>query len=188
MEKVGVTVRDSSSEFFYPKLLEKLKSYPLQVSKADLFYLYYGELFQTSRESFGYISRPEGIAFANAVGRNDCRKTISTGMKLLNYMPVDPTVLLHVNTCMKAGQEADTTYYLANRFNLLLEAILSTGNGLSKETAIKIVHIEDDKVLKGILRFLGGTESLEFGNNTGYSVWRKDNRVLYFEDVWAKSF
>jgi len=51
------------------------------------------------------------------------------------------------------------------------------------KSAIKIVNMEDDYILKGVLGFLGGKENLGFENNSAYSIWEKKGQKLYFEDV-----
>jgi hypothetical protein len=187
VQRIKADVKDSNSNFYYPKLLAKLKERPSEVNKADLFFLYYGGIFQPKHSAFGFRTSKNGRAFQQAAMSNDCQKTILLGKQILDEYPIDLDVLLHVNMCLKPMHEIDTTYFLENRFNQLLEAILSTGNGLTKETAIKVAHIDEEIILKGMLRFLGGKETLERGDGTAYSVWRKDGKALYFEDLWLQA-
>ena len=67
---------------------------------------------------------------------------------------------------------------------MVLEVIFEIGDGKTKESAIKIANIEDDLILKGILGFKNGEESLESSNNKVFSVWENGDRKIYFEDSW----
>jgi hypothetical protein len=102
---------------------------------------------------------------------------------MLDRNPVDLTVLLHTTVCIDKQKKYIDDDYISQRFRNLLSAIFSTGDGRTKETAIKIMSLEDDYVLKGILGFLGGEESLMFDGNHSYSVWSKNGMKLYFEDI-----
>jgi Domain of unknown function (DUF4919) len=174
---------DSSSRFFYPKLTEKVKNHPSELNVEDVFYLYYGQIFQKGYKSLSFIANPERPDFDKAVMNGNCKKALNIGGKILERNPVDLTVLLHVCNCIKQKGVADTTNFYEQRFKNLLTAIFSTGDGKSMKTAIGIVSMEDDYILKGILGFLGGVESLGFENNHAYSVWEKNGKKLYFEDI-----
>jgi hypothetical protein len=77
----------------------------------------------------------------------------------------------------------DTTAYFEQRFKSLMDAIFSTGDGKTMQTAIKIVDVEDDYVVKGVMGFLGGEETHESDSLHSYSVWIKEGHKLYLEDL-----
>ena len=189
--KIKLAVRDSTSQYFYPKLLDKVKTNPADITEEDCFYLYYGEVFQTSYKRIGgglsFLRNPERADFDRAVMNGNCKKAIELGKMMLERNPVDLTVLLHTSACMDKQKNYIDGEYISQRFKKLLSAIFSTGDGKTKETAIKITSPEDDYVLKGILGFFGGKEKHIF-DGTGaytiaYSVWEKNDIKLYFEDV-----
>ncbi len=75
-------------------------------------------------------------------------------------------------------------------FTKLLDAIFSEGTGQSPETAIKVVDIEDEHILKGVLGFLGGTEGLYFNDNFPgrvFNVWNLGEQKLYFEELFFEN-
>jgi hypothetical protein len=115
--------------------------------------------------------------------KGNCKKTLSLGISILSRNPVDLTTLLHVCNCINEKNYPDTTNFFEPRFKNLLDAIFSTGDGKTMKSAIRIVNMEDDYILKGVLGFLGGKESLGFENNRAYSIWEKKRQKLYFEDV-----
>jgi len=182
-----LTVRDSTSQYFYPKLLEKIKTNPADITEEDCYYLYYGEIFQLNYKPIGgglsFLRNPERVEFDRAAMNENCKKVIRLGKIMLDRNPVDLTVLLHTCVCIDKQKKYIDNDYFAQRFRNLLSAIFSTGDGRTKETAIKIISMEDDYVLKSVLGFLGGKEQLMFDNNKAYSVWEKDGKKLYFEDI-----
>jgi len=189
--KIKLAVTDPTSQYFYPNLLEKVKTNPADITEEDCFYLYYGEVFQTSYKRIGgglsFLRNPERTDFDRAAMNGNCKKVIRLGKIMLDRNPVDLTVLLHTTICIEKQKKYIDDDYIAQRFRNLLTAIFSTGDGRTKETAIKVTSPEDDYVLKGVLGFLGGEEKHIFDDTGAYtiafSVWEKNGVKLYFEDV-----
>lgn len=180
-DEIKSAVSDSSSKYYYPKLLKKINQQPSELKIAEVYYLYYGQIFQPDYTALGYLFDDNQVAFRKAIMRNNCKKAITAGKNLLSKFPVDITTLLHLNICMKNENIVDSTYFVDLRYRLLLEAILSTGDGKSQDLAIKVINIEDESVIKGAIGFLGGKTYLEGKSNHAYDVWEVDNKKLYFE-------
>lgn len=174
---------DSSSRFFYPKLSKKIKKHPSEINSEEIFYLYYGQIFQKGYIALSFIANPERLDFDKALMNGNCKKALGLGIIILERNPVDLTVLMHVCNCIEKEGYIDTTNFYEQRFKNLINAILSTGNGKSTKTAIRIVNMEDDYILKGVLGFLGGVEKHCFENKSEYSIWEKDGEKIYFEDI-----
>jgi len=189
--KIKLAVNDSASQYFYPKLLEKVKTNPADITEEDCFYLYYGEIFQTSYKRKGgglsILRNPERADFDRAAMNENCKTVIQLGKIMLDRNPVDLTVLLHTSICIDKQKKYIDDDFIPQRFKNLLSAIFSTGDGKTKETAIKIADLEDDYVIKGVLGFLGGEETHMFDTSgaytIAYSIWEKKGVKLYFEDV-----
>lgn len=179
---VEQAIKNSNSIFYYPKLLEKIRTQPAELNIEDCFYLYYGQIFQKEHKAISFVANPERLEFDKAVMKGNCSKVLELGNIILERTPFDLTVLLNVCTCIRKKGIPDPKYF-DQRFKNTLSAILLTGDGKSKKTAIRIVNVEDDYVLKGVLGFLGGEEKLGFETNHSYSIWEKGNQKLYFEDV-----
>jgi len=174
---------DATSIYYYPKLKDKIKNHPSEITTDDCYYLYYGQIFQKDYEPLSFVANPERPAFDKAVMNGNCGKILGLGISILNRNPVDLTVLLHVANCIKEEKQADTTSFFGQRFKNLLDAILLTGDGKAMKSAIRIVNMGDDYILKGVIGFLGGKENHAFESNRVYSIWEKNGQKLYFEDV-----
>jgi len=151
-------VKDSSSSFYYPSLLNKVKNEPQELTIEDCMNLYYGQVFQKGDYSIT-LTIPGRMEFDQLAQSGKCKKAVTLGYEILEDNPIELTTLLHTITCMNKNKIPDTEYFLDHRFRKVLDAILSTGDGKTLETAIKLVNLDDDYILKGILGFIGGDEN-----------------------------
>jgi len=184
MDIIQSLVSDSNSVFFYPKLLQKVKDHPNELTNLDVEYLYYGQVFR-----IGYTPRPffdkdrDNLEILMSNDRK--KKVIELGTKLLQKYPIDLSTLLYTSKCLKEKKRPDTTYFFNKRYQLLLNSILNTGNGKSYETAFKVIYIWDEYVIKGTLGFLGGKDRLGGSKNHGvYCVWDTPKGEIYFEEIY----
>jgi hypothetical protein len=180
---INKITNDSLSNYYYPRLLERVRNHPSEIGTTDCFYLYYGQIFQKTYKPFSHLEYPERQIFERAANNGNCKKVLELGNSLLDRNPVDLSLLLNVCNCSKEKKYSDTTYFFEQRLKCLLDAIFSTGDGKSMNTAIRIVGVEDDYILKGIIGFLGGIEKLDIKNNHAYSIWENNGQRIYFEDV-----
>jgi len=179
-------VSNSNSDYYYPKLEEKTKSSMSELTATECYYLYYGRLFKNKHKGLPFLASSERMDFDKALAKNNCKKIINAGVPLLESNPVDLTVLLHTCKCMKDKKDERWEEY-NTLFTKLLDAIFSEGTGQSPETAIKVVDIEDEYIIKGVLGFLGGTEGLYFNDNFPgrvFNVWSLGEQKLYFEELF----
>ena len=181
-EKIKLEIENPSSQFFYPNLLTKINTLPESISKEEIKFLYYGQIYKKGT-GLSFLDNPNEDNFRKAVMQNNCTKILKLGYLNLEKNPVELTTLIPICDCQLKRKTTDS-HYLNTRLKMVLETIFDTGNGYSKETAIKIANIEDDLVIKEILKFKGGKETFETLNNRIFSVWDNGNEKIYFEDSW----
>ena len=177
-------VSDTASNFHYPKLENKARDNKSELTVEDCYYLYYGQLFKSTHKGLPFLAPKERMEFDKIVAKGNKKKIIELGVRLLDSNPVDLTILLHTCKCMQEKNDERCEAYTI-MFTRLLDAIFSEGTGQSPKNAIKVIDIEDEYVLKGVLGFLGGTEGLgadEEGNM--YNVWTKGEQKLYFKELF----
>ena len=185
MHIVYYMVSNSASEYYYPKLENKVKNNKVEMTVEECYYLYYGRLFKPGQKALPILASKERRDFERALANDNKKAMIKLGIPLLESNPVDLTVLLHTCRCMhdkKDERHEEYNIFLAK----LLNAIFSEGDGQSPETAIKVIDIEDEHILKGVLGFLGGTEGLYAQKDLPgriYNVWSKNGKKLYFEEL-----
>ena len=185
MHIIYYMVSDFASEYYYPKLEKKVKNNKSEMTVEECYYLYYGRLFKPGQKALPFLASKERMDFERAVAKDNKKDIIKLGIPLLESNPVDLTVLLHTCRCLQDKKDERLEEY-SSMYIKLLEAIFSEGNGQSPETAIKVIDIEDEQILKGVLGFLGGTEGLYARKDLPgrvYNVWSKDGKKLYFEEL-----
>ena len=182
-QNIRLEIENESSQYYYPKLLNKIKIEPTKITKEDIKYLYYGQIFKKGTGLSFLDNSNDEEKFRKALMQNSCKKVLKFGYLNLLENPVQLTTLIPLNYCRLKLKDHDT-YYLDARVAMVLEVIFETGDGKTKESAIKIANIEDDLILKGILGFKNGEESLESSNNKVFSVWENEDQKIYFEDTW----
>ena len=179
-------VSDSNSDYYYPKLEGKVKNSMSELTATECYYLYYGRLFKNEHKGLPFLASSERMDFDKALAKGNCTKIIKLGIPLLENNPVDLTVLLHTCRCMNDKKDERWEEY-NTLFTKLLDAIFSEGTGQSPETAIKVVDVEDEHIIKGILGFIGGTEGLYMNENLPgrvFNVWSLGGQKLYFEELF----
>jgi len=92
---------DSTSKYYYPKLKDKIRNHPSEISTEDCYYLYYGQIFQTDYKPLSFFANPERPDFDKAVMNGNCKKALSLVISILSRNPVDLTALLQVCNCIK---------------------------------------------------------------------------------------
>ncbi len=182
MSGIGASVQDSTSQFYYPVLLDKVQKEPQNLTIEDCKHLYYGQIFQEGDKSLT-LTIPGRKEFDRLIMTSKCKKAIKVGLNILQDHPVELTTLLNTKSCMNIMGQEDSDFYLEHRLKRTMDAILSTGDGRTLKTAIQIVNLDDDLVIKRILNIMGGSEQLMFKNERSYSVWTRGTQTLFFEDI-----
>ncbi len=185
---VYIMVNNPASAYYYPKLEDKVKNNKSEMTTEECYYLYFGRLFKNKHKGLPFLASSERMDFDKAIAKGNCNKIIKSGIPLLENNPVDLTVLLHTCKCMKDKKDERWEEY-NTLFTKLLDAIFSEGTGQSPETAIKIIDIEDEYIIKGVLGFVGGTEGLYMNESLPgrvFNVWSLGGQKLYFEELFFK--
>ena len=181
-------VNNPASAYYYPKLEDKVKNNKSEMTTEECYYLYFGRLFKNKHKGLPFLASSERMDFDKAIAKGNCNKIIKSGIPLLENNPVDLTVLFHTCKCMKDKKDERWEEY-NTLFTKLLDAIFSEGTGQSPETAIKIIDIEDEYIIKGVLGFVGGTEGLYMNESLPgrvFNVWSLGGQKLYFEELFFK--
>lgn len=183
LQKMREKVQDSTSTFFYKKLLNKIETEPGSITQQELYYLYYGQI--TLNKPTGMPFFTNGIDdFMNAVVKRKNKTIVELGLNLLKNNPVDLTILMHTALAIQKTKQSDDAF-LDKWVKMLFDVILSTGDGKTKETPIKVADIQDSAVIKNFVRFKSEDEEMTEGNSIPLTVWVNGNKKLYIENAWA---
>lgn len=163
MEAIRQAVQDSKSPYYYPRLIERYLSRDTTLTPDDYRHLYLGYSFQDDYDPYrvsSYETSLDTLYRRCDYSEEECRALIQYAEQVLADNPFDMrrmTLLAYVHNLL--GHQSEVVFW-QTRIHYLLDAILSTGDGRTPETAwyiIEPVHAYD------LLNTLGVVaESYEF--------------------------
>jgi hypothetical protein len=163
-KKIKKQIRKKKSAYYYPELFQRYVDLDTSLSAEDFKYLYYGFTFQKEYKPYGtpvlrdslasYLKRENMLA-------EEYRLAAGIAGDLLQESPfrLRETFIAAVAYEM-AGDEAMSSIYF-DFFEKQVDAIMSSGDGLSDETAFFVIYIPDEYEILEVLGFkYGGEQSL----------------------------
>jgi hypothetical protein len=140
-DKIKETVENPVSDNFYPKLLKRYNDFDTTLTLQDYSLIYYGFSFQEN-----YLkNQPKESGLDDLSKNNEYEKLIVECQKILDKNPVS----LEANNKMGFAlfklkkPEVEWKKY-QNRFKSIRKVIVYSGNGLSAETAFKVIYVSDE--------------------------------------------
>lgn len=148
-------IAESHTPFYYPKLVERFNSADTTLTIDQIRHLYYGYQFQKTYSPYASSDYKDSIQQVfkqkNDLSESDYLKVLRYSDSVLYQNPFDFRMMnyqLFALKALKKQVDFDKRFYQANA---LLDAILSTGDGLSKETAIWVIFVSNEYDLINLL-------------------------------------
>ena len=145
MEAIRQAVNDSESPFYYPILMERYLSRDTTITTEEYRYLYFGYTFQEDYDPYRQSSHERALDSLYAC-RNHTAEQCAVMQKyarmVLDDNPFDlrrMSVLVYTSTLT---DDAAELAFWQGRIHHILDAIHSTGDGLTPETAWHIIEPE----------------------------------------------
>ena len=184
-DQVKQNITDSTSEFYYPRLLERIWANDTSISHGAYKHLYYGNVFQEYYHPYG--SSHSKKEFNDLYAAGDYQQTIDKGLVVLRENPVDIEVILKILlSCLEIGDKATARIYAVHYFGFL-DVIYSSGDGESLETAYVVISVDDEYRIVGDLELsvkqqvlIDDCDLLVFVKRGQRKIRRKKIKQLYF--------
>jgi len=153
-KKLKKEIRKQRSPFYYPALFQRYLDLDTSLTSEDFRYLYYGFTFQDAYAPYGipalqdslisYLSRQE-------LFRAEYEVAARIGGKLLQESPfrLRETFITAVAYEMAGNGKMSSIYF--NFFEKQVDAIMSSGDGLSANTAFVVIYIRDEYEILEVL-------------------------------------
>jgi hypothetical protein len=165
LKEIERLTNDSTSDYFYPRLISDFNNQPQYFDSVKAKFLYYGKLFTKSYKMFQFSI--DEIEFNKLLSKGKYKKATPIGEKILHENPANIEITSKLNLCYKKiglKENADTTL---NKLTLLLNTVFQSGTGKEKENAFKVVAIGDEYAIMAWLGVIGiSRESLMNGGST----------------------
>jgi len=157
-------IKDKNSEFYYPELLKKFNASDSTITLEQRRHLYYGYTFQKEYDPYSESNQADSLRIMMKKGRHteeDFQKISSLCDASLKENPFD---LRAFNYKLYACQELrDEPEFIKNltKMKIIIDALVSSGDGLTKETAFYVITTSHEYDLLNIIGLnFSGKQSL----------------------------
>ena len=141
-DSVQMLIKDSTLDSYYPKLVERLNHFDTTLSLQEYRLLYYGFVFQDGYN--GYYDHKQSM-IRKAMDEKDYRTVTSLCDSVLAICPISLSANFYKGIALYLSNQPDFVFKkYSRRFNNLLNAIISTGDGMKCESAFKTIFVSDE--------------------------------------------
>ena len=188
-EQIKKVVNDKDSEFYYPELLRRFEAADVTLTPEQAYYFYYGTATRPDYNPYklnNYKEMNEALS-GDKVTEEDWRKAAQV---IERELQSDPTNLrFHFYKQMVYsnlyGHESQEYHDAVFQVRTLLSAIMASGDGRSKKTAIHVISVTDEYGVMDILGVSPKMQSLIHDKDQSYDLMElKENEYglesLYF--------
>ncbi len=163
IEQIKREVNDSTSKYYYPRLMERYELNETVMTLPEYRYLYLGQLFQEDfnpyRES-AHVKHIENLYYQGEHTRAELDTIIKYAELALKDNPFDLRQLNFLTYAYRKRGKVNKANIWQYRMNHILEAIISTGTGLDPDNAWYVINPEHEYI---VINFLGReADSQEF--------------------------
>ncbi|MGI9580792.1 DUF4919 domain-containing protein [Chryseobacterium sp. RRHN12] len=167
-------IEDKNSEFYYPKLLKRLKQNDTLLTGSQYRHLYFGYTFQKEYQPYKTGKKAEEVAkyySGEGISQKDLSKGIQLFLGALDENPLDLRAMNYLAYLYHLNNDDETARKIAGNFHGLLGAILTSGDGLTCETGFHVISVTDEYVL--LNRFQMETQSQSLKGKCDYQEFEK---------------
>ena len=186
-KKIKKEIKKKRSEYYYQKLLDRYTNGDTTFSLKEKRYLYYGYSFQKEYSPYGssvYSDSLKEYYSKDTLTKKDFAKIIDFSSALLQENPFDLEAVKNLRYSYNSLDSTELASQCNYRLYLVIDAIMSTGNGLSEESAFYVIDVSNEyDLIRSVGFTFGGEQSLI---DTGYDyLTLQENKYeiegLYFE-------
>jgi hypothetical protein len=179
-------IEDSSSVFYYPKLMSRLVVYDTTLTNADYRHLYFGYIFQKEYQPYWRSPDEEELLKyykRENIGEKDYDEIIKLATHSINELPFDLRQMNYLAYIYHLKGNEEMSKKVASRFQGSFGAILSSGDGKTCESAFHVISISHEYVFLNLYHFSMNSQELT-SDYCDYLILEKDPRNIkgvYFD-------
>jgi hypothetical protein len=163
-KKIGKEIKSKGSGYFYPNLMQRYQNSDSTLNIEEKRHLYYGYTFQPEYLPYGksaYNDSLKAILSNPELDSAGYDAVLKYSDSLLNHNPFDVRALNNkLNVYDYRKNDSEAIKYMI-RLNIIFDAILSSGDGTTKETAFYVIAVSHEYDVLHIIGFnFGGQQSL----------------------------
>ncbi|PKP19139.1 MAG: hypothetical protein CVU05_11980 [Bacteroidetes bacterium HGW-Bacteroidetes-21] len=155
-KQINEVIKDKTSPYFYDLIMKKFLSEKETLTPEEYWYLYYGYSFQAKYMPYQSPERMEEfnkITAKKELDEKDYKKIITYTEKELKNLPLELDMIWYQHVAWKELGDSVKADNAINHFMGLVDAILSSGDGMTCETGFIVLYISHEYVLLNVLGF-----------------------------------
>ncbi|MGV8947580.1 MAG: DUF4919 domain-containing protein [Lutibacter sp.] len=149
-------IQDSSSNFYYPKLMSRLLAFDTTLSKGDYRHLYYGYIFQKEYQPYWTSPDEENLVKfyrSKKVSEKDYDLIIKLASHSISEFPFDLRQINYMGYIYHLKGDEEMAKRVIYRFHGILDAIMSSGDGKTCETGFHVISVSHEYVMLNMFQF-----------------------------------
>ncbi|MFH6999534.1 DUF4919 domain-containing protein [Flavobacterium sp. FlaQc-57] len=156
-------IKDKSSSYYYPKLMERLVSNDTLLNQDEYRHLYFGYVFQPKYSAFW--TSPDDKKLREYYGKEkleptDCDEIIKLANHSLNDFPFDLRLLNFLGYVYHVKGNEELAQKTSFKFHNIINAILSSGDGKQCETGFHVLVVSHEYVVLNVFELETKSQSL----------------------------
>jgi hypothetical protein len=186
-------IQDSSSIFYYPKLISRLAQFDTTLNIEDYRHLYYGYLFQNEYKPYWNSPDEEKLVKfyrSEKIEEKDYDEIIKLASHSIEEFPFDLRQMNFLGYIYHLKGDDEMAKKVSYRFQGSFGAIMSSGDGKTCESGYHVISVSHEYVMLSMFQFQMKQQS--FTGDCDYLELVKDERNIdgiYFniEKLFAKN-
>lgn len=178
-EKIKTEIQDTSSIYYYPKLMSRLVGYDTTLTATDYKHLYYGYVFQKEYQPYWRSSDEEKLVKfyrSTNIAKKDYDKIIELTSHSVSEFPFDLRQLNFMGYIYHLKGNEEMAKKVSLRFHGIFGAIMSSGDGKTCETGFHVISVGHEYVFLNLFQFNMTSQSLT--GDCDYLSLKKDSRNI----------
>ena len=144
-DEIKLATQDSSSNYYYPSLIERFYNLDASLSKKEYEYIYFGNVFTDHYNPYGSSESEKKFLEMFRQGKFD--EAVLYGQEVISENPVNLGILFRMLICHhRLGDKVNAQKY-ADMYYPLISAIYRSGDGKSIKTAYVVIKVSDEYVV-----------------------------------------
>jgi hypothetical protein len=178
-------IENKDSEFYYPNLLKKLKENDTLITGDQYRHLYFGQTFQKNYSPYKIGKKDEEMRkfyTGDGISEKDMPRGIKLFREALEEDPLDLRAMNYLAYMYHMSKNEAMAKKVSTNFHGLLEAILTSGDGLKCETGFHVISVSHEYVLMNMFQLENKSQS--YDGKCDYQAFEKDKYKIpgmYFD-------
>ena len=172
-------IQDSSSNFYYPKLLSRLVLFDTTLNVEDYRHLYYGYIFQKDYRPYWTSPDEEKLVKfykSEKIKERDSDEIIKLASHSISEFPFDLRQMNFMGYIYHLKGDEEMAKKVSLRFHGSFGAIMSSGDGKTCESGYHVISVSHEYVFLNMFQFRMSSQALT--GDCDYLSLEKDERNI----------